>query len=149
MPKRRTRIWIANRSNRCCEIGWEERYLLASCLFHQNWCQEEQGAIMKKLGSWCSADQMIQLVLDRQAEKWLSEICKMRLQISSEILPRLMGSLSWISWELKVSAAPNRIKEEGMSKSGSLMMCEEACSENPLLLLQIDLWVCLDNWRCS
>ena len=62
---------------------------------------------------------MIQLMLDRQAEKLLSEICKMNLQIGSEIIPGLMGNLSWISWGLKVSVAPDRIKEEEMSDSGS------------------------------
>jgi hypothetical protein len=46
-----------------------ERCLLASSLSHQNWNQQEQEAEMLKPGLWCSAGQMIQLMLDWQAEK--------------------------------------------------------------------------------
>jgi hypothetical protein len=43
----------------------------------------------------------------------------MSLQMSSGILPGLMGSLYWISWELKVNVAPDRVKEEEVSDLGS------------------------------
>ena len=43
----------------------------------------------------------------------------MNLQTSSEFVTGLVKRLPWISWELEVNAASDRIKEKGMLILGS------------------------------
>ena len=66
-----------------------------------------------------SVDLTIQLMLDGQAGWWWLEVGRVNLRMSYEILPGLMEKLPWISWRLEVNAAPDWIKEKGMSTSES------------------------------
>ena len=92
-------------------------YSPVSNLFHRNWNQKEQEAVVKKPRSWCLmclVDWVIRLMLAEQAE---DNFQKLQSKSANKlwILPESVEKLLWASWELKTGIVPNTVHKGNLS----------------------------------